>query len=110
MLSSLDSPKILNITIFSEEFNDNNVTITLEWSPWPAGNSLASYNVNIYPQTAITFIGDSMVELTVPYNTLYNVSISESSAPIHCGQNTMSATSIILNYSECYTVFNMCIK
>ena len=107
MLSSLDSQKILNITIFSEEFNDNNVTVTLELS---VGNSPVSYNVSVYPQTTITFIGDSMVELTALYNTLYNVSISESSAPIPCGQNTMSATSIILNYSECYTVFNMCIK
>ena len=90
----LVDPQLPNISVISEQFQPKNIIVILEWTP--VNNSLISYHVSVIPQTAISYNHESIkVQLTIPYKTFYNVSIS---AVILCGPNT--TTSIALNYSK----------
>ena len=95
----LSAPKV-NISIISEEFGIDNVTVALQWTPAAVIRSLVSYNVSIIPQTAVIFNGSRSViaQLVIPYNILYIVSIS-AIAP--CDESTNAVT---LNYSELLTL------
>ena len=84
----------MNISILSEEFGKDGITVTLQWSP--VNSSLISYNVSVIPQAAIIFNETAVAQLVIPYNTLYSVSIS-ASVPCSCDEGTAT---IILNYSE----------
>ena len=87
-------PQLHEISIISEQFQNKNITVTLEWIQ--VNNSLVSYHVSIIPQTAaLSYNGDTQAQVTIPYNTLYNVSIS---TVIPCGLST--TTSIALSYSK----------
>ena len=90
---NLPSDLKVNISILSEHFEIDDVTIILEWTL--DDSSLITYSFSVIPQTAVTFSGGAMAQLTIPYNTLYNVSIS---ATVLCGRKT--TTSIRLNHSE----------
>ena len=96
-------PQLHNISITSELFKNENITITLEWTQ--VNNSLVPYHVSIIPQTVISYNGGTQAQVTIPYNILYNVSIS---AVIPCGLNT--TTSITLYYSKCMTTITIIIK
>ena len=63
----------LEITIISEQFEKDGAIVTLEWTE---ENSLYSYNVSFSPQLEVMFIGRVRVQLKVPYNSLYNVSVA----------------------------------
>ena len=78
--------------------------IILEWTLL---NSLSRYrqllqntSVNVVPDlgVAIMFIGNMSIQLTLPYNTLYNVSVTR---PGICGQPNQTAF-IELSYSKYY--------
>ena len=92
-------PKV-NISSVSEQFESDHVIITLKWTSESSGQ-LVVYNVSIVPQgqRAVKFNGSAMAQLTLSYNTLYNVSIL---AAVPCGLNT--TRSIALNYGESSTV------
>ena len=47
--------------------------MTLEWTE---ENFLYSYNVSVSPQLEVMFIGKVRVQLKVPYNSLYSVSVA----------------------------------
>ena len=63
----------------------------------PVEISLISYvyNISVTPQMAIIYKGSAKAQLAIPYNSLYNVSIS---AAVPCGLNT--TTYIEFNYSK----------
>ena len=87
----------MNISAISDQFKLDNVTVNLVWTP--VENPLGSYSISVTPQTALIFNGSAAAQLTIPYNTLYNVSIS---AVIPCGQS--STAYIMLNYGEHATI------
>ena len=69
----------------------SNVTVTLKWSQ----EGSASYNVTIVPQVDLTYIGNTSVQLSVPYNELHCVSVIATL----CVHNS-AATDIRLNFCE----------
>ena len=69
-----------------DELGKNDVTVIVEWTPVRG----LTYNVTIIPPAAVRIIGNSSAEVTVPYNTLYNVSI----VPYFCDER---GTAMILN-------------
>ena len=54
-----------------------------------------SYNVSIIPQVDVEFVDNTVVQLRVAYNVVYNVSIVR----ILCGQHA-TTTKLELNYGE----------
>ena len=77
---------ILHIT--SEEYGANNGTVTVEW----AQQLGAVYTVRLSPLAPITLTGSTIRQLTLSYNTAYNLSVV---AVTPCGNTTAS---IMLNY------------
>ena len=78
---------------FLERLGVNNVTLMLEWTQ----ENDVSYNINIKPQAAIDFIGNTSVQFVVLYNTLY---IARVVAYNLCNSaNTANAT-VEFNYSK----------
>ena len=73
---------------------------------WTISKSLSHYqqllllNISISvvpnPETEIIFIGNMSIHLSLPYNTLYNVSVTQ---PGICGQPNQMAY-VELNYSK----------
>ena len=63
-----------------EQFEKDGVTVTLEWT------QENSYNFSVFPSLPIIFSGDANVQLKVPYNTVYNISLLVI-PPNPCGQN-----------------------
>ena len=62
----------------------------MEWTK----EFLTSYDINVEPQTVLEFIrNNASVQLTVPYNTPYNVSVTASL----CGQNVSTDTELLYN-------------
>ena len=73
---SLDS--ILRVV--SEEYLADNVTVTVEWTQ----SAYATYNAIVVPTVPIVFIGSMSCQLTIPYNTEYNLTVE---AAILCRPN-----------------------
>ena len=70
-MNAAPSNVIINI---SEFFDTNSVIATLEWTQ----QNDVTYNVSIFPQISIAsveMLGGSSVQLTLLYNTHFNVSI-----------------------------------
>ena len=80
-----------NISITSEAYHADNVTLTVEW-PQQEG---AAYNIRILPEPLVpsVFTGSMSCQLAVSYNTEYNVSVE---ATVPCRSNVTA--SIGLNY------------
>lgn len=72
------------------DFGSDGATVNLEWIQ----ESGVSYNVSVIPPVAVRATGSTSVQLTVGYNTLYNVSVI---AKTHCDHTT---TVIGLIYGE----------
>ena len=84
--------------IISVDYGTNNATVFLEWIP----KSHTYYNVSAEPQLEVNVTSLlSNAQLTVQYNTHYNVSIMATL----CGQYT-SATTIEIHYGESSISFN----
>ena len=78
--------------LMSEMFGSDSATVILQWSS-PTVASGVSYNVNVTPPLeSVLMAGNTSVQLTVPYNTEYNVSI----VTINCaGKSPASVTSLL---------------
>ena len=92
----------LSIQVQSEQFTIDRVTAVLEWT---LSNSLSQYpqllgdiSVDVVPDFGVKMLllGNTGVQLTLLYNTLYNVSIVQ---PAKCKQLSQ-AVFIELKYSE----------
>ena len=80
--------------ITSVEYGTENATVYLELTP--ESHNITSYTVSAEPQVVETSNSSLLrVQLTVPYNTLHNVSIVATS----CGQYT-TTTVIELHYGK----------
>ena len=75
----------------SEHFQMNFVSVTLKWT---AKNGI-SYSVNVNPETAINYTGEWSAQLSVLYNTKYNVSVVASL----CG-TSQAVNSMTINYGK----------
>ena len=73
------------------QFGSDAVTLVLEWTQ----ENSYSYNISAVPQVAMIYIGNTSIQLTVPYNMLFNVSITA----LLCGQNHVTTT-VTLVYSK----------
>ena len=98
-------PKSPEIVVTKEDFGMDEVTISLEWTSTQelvenSFESLISYNVSIKPSVGanvVIMVDVTRANLTVPHNTLYNVSITA----IFCDQiNTSTVTIINLMYGK----------
>ena len=79
----------INITSAAEEFESDGVVVTLEWIQ----QKFHSYSVNVVPQQEYSVINMTVAQLSVSYNTFYNVSIIASPP---CGHSN------ILNFLGLY--------
>ena len=95
-----------SIQSHSEQFTRETVTIILEWT---VSLSQIYYqqllpNVSVavvpYPGIIIVYTGNRTLKLTLAYNTLYNVSLTQ---PGICGQPNQTAF-IELSYSKKYAM------
>ena len=62
--------------IVAEEYSADNVTVTVEWTQ----HVYTTYDVRVVPQVLIVFTGSMSLQLTIPYNTEYNLTV-EATAP-----------------------------
>ena len=85
------NPSVVNRAVTT--FGPDSVMVTVAWQQERG----ASYNVSVFPQVVVNMSGPTTLQLTLAYNTLYNVTI----ATIVCGQ-TLSTTVTQLHYGECF--------
>ena len=91
----------LNIQSDSEDFSSDGVTVNLEWtllnSQTYYQQLLHSIGINAHPQLInVMFTGNMSAQLTLSYNTLYNVSVTQHST---C-QQLIQTKFLELNYSK----------
>ena len=97
-------PQISNFSIrsHSEQFTSDRVMVTLKWTLSTSQiyyqQLLQNVSISVVPdlEMAILFIGNMSVQLTLQYNSLYNVSVTQ---PGFCGRFDQTI-SIDLNYSK----------
>lgn len=83
IVSVVYHPKSPEIVVTKEDFRMDEVTISLEWLATQEltenlFESLASYNISVKPseRVKVVMIDARRANLTMPYNTLYNVSVT----------------------------------
>ena len=64
-------------------FENGGVSVTLEWTHT---DSTYSYHIAVVPYLLLNFSTSTRVQMKVPYNSAYNVSVLASS----CGQNIVT--------------------
>ena len=86
-----------SLIITEEEFGMDRVAIGLHWTQESHENLLVSYNISTVPTIGaeLTMISNTRANLTVPYNTVYNVSVVADL----CG--SQATTRIRIHYGEC---------
>ena len=72
--------------VISEDYSPDNVTVTVAWTQLQAG---AMYDIGIVPLAPIVSTGNVNSQLTVVYNTEYNLSVV---AVTPCGNTTAFIT------------------
>ena len=92
---------VLSIQLQPESFLSDRVVVLLEWNLSNSNHYQqllpnASANVSPLTEVEIMFTGSMSIRLTLAYNTLYNVSITQ---PGICGRPNQAAF-IKLNYSK----------
>ena len=93
----IQAAAMIPTVISDEHFGANNVTVTLNW--------VQKVFSNILPPASVRSVGNRSFQLTIPYNTEYNVSVAI------CGQPSPQV--IKLYYGKCnaysclYIIFNM---
>ena len=85
-------PQEAIVTLDLKQYQRNGVTVILKWTQ---EGSYFSFNVSVIPQVELVFTGDTSVELTALYNTMYNVTIISAHL---CGSSR--TYTILLNYSS----------
>ena len=88
-------PQEVNVNFLMESYENDGVAITMEWAQ---ESSPFTYQVSVDPQVELNLQGSTGVELKVPYNTPYTVSVVATHS---CGLNHVT-TSIALYYGEHY--------
>ena len=61
-------------------FGTDDVMLTLSWA------NESSYNVSVIPYLPFVFLESASIQIRVPYNTLFNVSVISIDP---CGQNSV---------------------
>ena len=77
----------------SEQFANETVTIFFTWTIEEIDGVL--YSISVIPQATVMYDGPTNAQLTLSYNTSYNVSLIAT----RCGQNS-SSPSTKLRYGE----------
>ena len=95
----------VHIQLCSEQFSSDAVIVTLEWTLLNSQNYyqhlLSDVSVSADPQlNNVMFTGNMRVQLTLLYNTPYNVSVTQHST---CRQLVQTKI-LLLNYSKLYTL------
>ena len=85
----------------SEDFSSNDVTVTVEWTLLKSQLYYLQllHNVSVSadpPLNNVIFIGNMRVQLTLSYNILHNVSVTQHST---C-QQLIRTQFLLLNYSK----------
>ena len=92
-------PKPPKVNISSEEFRRDCVKVVMEWA---TSDLPVSYNINVIPHDEVdinnyneldTFV---VVELTIPYNRMHNVSIEA----VLCNEENLITTILDLYYGK----------
>ena len=95
-----DPPKV-NVSITSEQFDRNGVSVTFEWTP----ESLSYlYDVIAIPSVEVTYRGRTRARLMLSYNTLYTVSLV---ATHPCGK-TRNVSFFEFFYRKCLYIIYVC--
>ena len=81
------------LRVSDERYETDDVIVTVEWTPQEG----IMYTTRVSPLTSITITGSSSRQLTILYNTDYNLSV-EAAPP--CRPNPTAV--ITLNYGEAY--------
>ena len=79
----------LMLHITSEEYEADNVTVTVEWTQHYLG---AVYNVAVVPSVPILLNGTVGCRLTISYNTEYNLSVEATDL---CGVSAANSPAYI---------------
>ena len=79
------------LRVSDERYEVDNVIVTVEWTPQEG----VTYTTSVSPLTSITVTGNSSRQLTISYNTNYNISV-EAAPP--CRPNPTAV--ITLKYGE----------
>ena len=85
-------PQEVSVGLLRQQFGNESAVIVLELTPLQIGYL---YKVSVVPQAEMRFNGSTRIQLTLSYNTPYNVSVVATHL---CGQSEMSF--IELNYSK----------
>jgi hypothetical protein len=96
----------MRIRFCSEQFSSDAVTVALEWTLLDSQiyyqQLLSNVSVNANPQlNNVIFTGNMRVQLTLSYNTLYNVNVTQHSA---C-QQLIRTELLELDYGKVYIYY-----
>ena len=89
-------PLTLDTNIF-QEYKDDNVTVTVEWIQKAYHRLNITVTVVPRPLVPLIEIGDASRQLTIPYNTEYNISLEGTA---QCRPNVTVTAFILLDYGE----------
>ena len=82
-------------TNVSQEYKDDNVTVTVKWIH-KAYHRL-NITVTVVPSVPLMETGNASRQLTIPYNTEYNISLEGTD---QCRPNVTVTSFILLDYGE----------
>ena len=89
-----------NITVDSVSYSSSNITVNLTLSAEGIGPGIL-FNVSTVPPigTPAVYNSNEVIQLTLLYNIVYNVSIEAVTDP-YCGHQAGASTTIQLKYSK----------
>ena len=85
------------LSITEENYEHNNVTVTVEWAQQVG----ATYDVKLSPSVPLIVNGSSSYQMTVSYNMEYSLSVVAVTPCIN------ATASITLNYGEAYIMLSI---
>ena len=83
----------LSVNTIEEHFGIENVTVVLEWD-----KDEHTYNITVVPHVPVLYINETVIQLTVPYNSFHFVSVIATL----CDHNATNVTE--LHYGELYNI------
>ena len=84
----------LSVNTIEDHFGIENVTVVLEWDK----DEHITYNVTVIPHVPLLYINETVIQLTVPYNSFHFVSVVATL----CDHNATNVTK--LHYGELYII------
>jgi hypothetical protein len=88
------------INTLSEHFESNVVTVIVEWNV--EESSARYYDILITPPATFIYKQSTIIQLKIPYNIAYTVSVVSTS--MVCRRNVTTLTEIY--YSKYYIIYN----